>query len=97
MVRASLIYQPIRNIYLLLLIADDDTSIEGSPADTIDATASTHTSTSTPLLNISSIRSFEVATTSTKPALAPILISTSTSLRKRLRRITVVITLTANK
>ena len=78
-------------------MADDDTPIEGSPADTVDATASTYASTSTPLLNISSIRSFKAATTSTEPALAPILISATTSLRKQLRRITVVITLAANK
>jgi hypothetical protein len=82
-------------------MADDDTPIEGSPADTADVTtstyASTHTSTSTPLLNISSIRSFKAATTSTKLALAPILASATTSLRKRLRRITVAITLAANK
>jgi len=82
-------------------MADDDTPIEGSPANTADVTASTHASThafaSTPPLNISSIRSFKAATTSTEPALAPILVSTTTSLRKRPRRIMVAITLTANK
>ena len=39
-------------------MADDDIPIEGSPADTADVTAftyaSTHASTSTPLLNTSS-------------------------------------------
>jgi hypothetical protein len=79
-------------------MADDDTPIEGSPTDTADVTASTYTFASTPPLNTSSIRSFEVATTSTEPALAPIiLISVITSLRKRLRRIMLVIILAANK
>jgi len=82
-------------------MADDDTPIEGSPADTADITASTHASTyafaSTPPLNTSSMRFFKAATTSTKPALAPILVSATTSLRKRPRRITVAITLAANK
>ena len=82
-------------------MADDNTPIEGSPADTTDVTASTHTSThafaSTPPLNTSSIRSFKAATTSTKPAPAPISVSATTSSRKRLRRITVATTLTANK
>jgi len=83
------------------LIADDDIPIEGSPADTADVTASTYASThafaSIPPLNISSMRSFEAATTSTKPALAPILVSATTSLRKRPRRITVAITLVADE
>jgi len=82
-------------------MADDDIPIEGSPADTTNVTASTYASTyafaSTPLLNISSMRSFKAATTSTKPVLAPILVSVTTSLRKRLRRIIVATTLTANK
>jgi len=82
-------------------MADDDTPIEGSPADTADVTASTYASTyafaSTPLLNISSMRSFKAATTSTEPALAPILVSATTSLRKRLRRITVATTLAADE
>jgi len=82
-------------------MANNDIPIEGSPTNTTNITASTYTSThafaSTPLLNISSIRFFKVATTSTKPVLAPILVSTTTSLRKRLRRIIVVTTLTANK
>ena len=78
-------------------MADDDTPIEGSPADTADVTASTYTFAST-TPNISSIRSFKAATTSTEPAPAPIiLISATTSLRKRLRRITLAIILAANK
>ena len=76
-------------------MADDDTPIEGSPADTADVTASTHTSASTPPLNIPSMRSFEAATTS--PALAPILTSMTISSRKRLRRITVAIILAADE
>jgi len=82
-------------------MADDDIPIEGSPADTADVTASTYASThafaSTPPLNISSMRSFKAATTSTKPALAPISVSATTSLRKRPRRITVVTTLAADE
>ena len=79
-------------------MADDDTPIKGSPADTADVTTSTYTFTSTPPLNTSSIRSFKAAATSTEPALAPIIsISATTSLRKRLRRITLVIILAANK
>ena len=78
-------------------MADDDIRIESSPADTADVTTSTYTSASTPPPNTTpSITSFKVAT-STEPAQAPILISTIESLRKRLRRVTVVITLTANK
>jgi hypothetical protein len=79
-------------------MADDDTPIEGSPADTADVTASTYTFASTPPLNTSSMRSFEAATTSTKPAPAPIIsISTTTSSRKRPRRITLAIILAANE
>jgi hypothetical protein len=79
-------------------MADDDTPIEGSPADTADVTASTYTFASTPLLNTSSMRSFEAATTSTEPALAPIIsISATTSSRKRPRRITLAIILTADE
>jgi len=86
-------------------MADDDIPIEGSPADTADVTASTYASThasthafaSTPPLNISSMRSFKVATTSTEPALAPISVSATTSLRKRPRRITVATTLAADE
>jgi len=82
-------------------MADNNIPIEGSPANTANITASTYASThtfaSTPLLNISSIRSFKAATTSTEPTLAPISVSATTSLRKRLRRITVATTLAANK
>ena len=79
-------------------MADDDTPIEGSPADTANVTASTYTSISTlPPNIIPSITSFEAATTSTKPAQAPILISVIKSSRKRLRTIIVAITLVASK
>jgi len=82
-------------------MADNDIPIEGSPADTANVTASTHASTyafaSTPPLNISSMRSFKAATTSTEPAPAPISVSAMTSSRKQLRRITVAITLAANE
>jgi hypothetical protein len=79
-------------------MADDDTPIEGSPADTADATTSTHTSASTPLPNTTpSMTSFEAATTSTEPAQAPISISTTKSSRKRPRRITVATTLAADE
>jgi hypothetical protein len=48
-------------------MADDDTPIEGSPANTADATTSTYTSASTPPPNTTpSIISFEAAT-STEP------------------------------
>jgi len=82
-------------------MADDNIPIEGSPANTADVTTSTYASThafaSTPPLNTSSIRSFKAATTSTKPVLAPISVSATTSSRKRLRRITVATTLAADK
>jgi len=79
-------------------MADDDTPIEGSPANTANITTSTYTSASTlPLNTTPSITSFEAAITSTKPAQAPILISVIKSLRKRLRTIIVVITLAASK
>ena len=49
-------------------MANDDTPIEGSPADTADATTSIYTSASTPLLNTTpSMTSFKAATTSTEP------------------------------
>ena len=79
-------------------MADDDTPTEGSPADTADVTASTHTSGSTlPPNTTPSITSFKAATTSTEPAQAPISISVIKSLRKRLRTIIVAITLAASK
>jgi len=50
-------------------MANGDTPIEGSPADTADVTTSTYTSASTPPPNTTpSMTSFKVATTSTKPA-----------------------------
>ena len=50
-------------------MADDDTPIEGSPADTADITTSTYTSASTPSPNTTpSMTSFKAATTSTEPA-----------------------------
>ena len=79
-------------------MADDNISIKGSPANTANVTASTYTFASTPPLNISSIRSFEAVTTFTKPVLVPIiLISVTTSLRKRLRRIILTTIFIANK
>jgi len=78
-------------------MADDDTPIESSPADTTNITASTHTSASTPPPNTTPSITFFKAATSTKPAQAPISISAMESLRKRPRRVTVAITLAANK
>ena len=77
-------------------MADDDTPIQNSPADTADVTASTYTSASTPPPNTPSITSFEAAT-STEPTQAPISISAIESSRKQLRRVMVVITLVADK
>ena len=77
-------------------MADDDIPVQSNPADTADVTASTYTSASTPPPNTPSMTSFEAAT-STEPTQAPILISVMESSRKRLRGVTVVITLVADK
>ena len=79
-------------------MADDNIPIEGSPADTVNITAFTYTFASTPLLNISSMRSFKLATTSTKPVpVFIILISVTTSSRKQLKRIILATILVADK
>ena len=79
-------------------MADDDTPIEGSPADIADVTTSTYTSASTSPLNTTpSMTSFEAATTSTELAQAPISISATKPSRKRPRKITVATTLAADE